>query len=483
MSDTTLVPAQALSMASFYSMFASLEDGLIFLDKELKLTFFNQPGYDSLFNAYGICPQLGEPIVPLMPEHRREAVHTVLKQVLKGEIVRYEIEVPQKDGASVWLSCQYFPISQSEGSISNICVMLRDISDRKRLIEAEKEILQIEENRKLFEHYLEHTPLVAWIYDEQERFVYANQLLYNYFKLPDGKDIIGKEPAELYEPELAKAYHDSNKKVLDHNQPYETIEATLRADGTYGTVQVCKFPLILGEKRFIGGWAIDITEKLKLQEQILKQERENKYRMVKSIIETQELERRLFSIELHDNVNQTLASCKLVLEMALQRYGAAEPLVQKTHENLQEVISKIKNISQQLNPYALIDLGMKEAIIELLNQYQPLVQPKISFDYCVDDSIDSFTIEEQTSIYRIIQKQLSNIILHANAKSAIIRLHIKEKQVRIFVEDDGVGFDLATAPKNSGFGDIYNRVEYLKGSIHIDTAKGKGCRLEASFTK
>jgi signal transduction histidine kinase len=79
-------------------------------------------------------------------------------------------------------------------------------------------------------------------------------------------------------------------------------------------------------------------------------------------------------------------------------------------------------------------------------------------------------------IYRIVQELVNNTIKHAAAKEAIVQLQYQNNQLQVTVEDDGKGFDTAglDAAKGIGWDNIKNRVEYLKGTIHLVSEPGKG---------
>mgnify|MGYP003513041363 FL=1 len=86
---------------------------------------------------------------------------------------------------------------------------------------------------------------------------------------------------------------------------------------------------------------------------------------------------------------------------------------------------------------------------------------------------------EQTAaitIYRIVQELINNTMKHAAAKTAIIQVTKSGSQMAITVEDDGTGFDTAILKQSRGIGwsNIQNRVEFLKGTLDVQSEKEKG---------
>jgi PAS domain S-box-containing protein len=221
----------------------------------------------------------------------------------------------------------------------------------------------------------------------------------------------------------------------------------------------------------------DITSQKELQKKLMNQEKRSKRELIKSIIETQEKERRQLSVELHDNVNQMLASCKLMLEVAKENGSNAKMLTEKTYHSIQTVINEIRKISHDLNPSAIVDVGLVEAIEQLIEKIN--LSGKINIRFVADhrEFKDCLNEDDKIAIFRIVQEQLSNILKHANASVIVIQLEVIKGMVCLSIKDDGVGFDLEKCKKGLGLRNIYNRVEYYGGTIRIHTSEGHGCEM------
>ena len=206
------------------------------------------------------------------------------------------------------------------------------------------------------------------------------------------------------------------------------------------------------------------------------QEESKKRAIVRSIIETQEKERRLLSVELHDNVNQILSSCKLMLEVAKENKEKAPLLTEKSYQSIQLAISEIRKISHDLNPSSVEDFGLKEAITEIIDKINLSGKLNIVFKFSAADKKTHLKSEDKIAIYRIVQEQLNNVIKHAHAKNVMVDLVIKSSKVYLLVEDDGAGFNPKKINKGIGLKNTHHRVEYYHGTIVIETAKNKGCK-------
>ena len=221
----------------------------------------------------------------------------------------------------------------------------------------------------------------------------------------------------------------------------------------------------------------DITAQKELQQKIINQETHSKQEIIKSIIEAQEKERRQLSVELHDNVNQMLASCKLMLEVAIENKASAEMLTQKSYQSIQTVINEIRRISHDLNPSAITDVGLVEAIEQLIDKIN--ISGRIKIDFLPDRKRYNHHLNEddKITIFRIVQEQLNNILKHSQATKVVIRLEVMEDTVKLSIKDNGIGFDIAKCKKGLGLRNIYNRIEYYGGTIQLKTGEGKGVEM------
>jgi len=223
----------------------------------------------------------------------------------------------------------------------------------------------------------------------------------------------------------------------------------------------------------------DMTAQKELQAKLLQQEKKSKREVIRSIIETQEKERRQLSVELHDNINQLLASCKLMLEVAQDNKEAAPVLIKKSYEGLQTVITEIRKLSHRLNPSAIEDIGLDEAVREMVEKINLSKQLEITYDCEGRETEEQLLGKDKVAVYRIIQEQLSNILKHANATHVHIQLQLQLPKVFLAIQDDGVGFNPVTVKKGLGLKSIQNRVDYYFGELEIESAPGKGCLLKA----
>ena len=138
----------------------------------------------------------------------------------------------------------------------------------------------------------------------------------------------------------------------------------------------------------------------------------------------------------------------------------------------------MREISYNLRPYLLENLGLTKAVKSLLNEISQTSQFRIKTE--IDDVDDLFDAEEEMSIYRIVQESLSNICKHAAATEARVLLKKGARSLSVVIADDGKGFEAGKARSDNtgkgGFGliGISERVRYLGGMQEIESAIGAG---------
>ncbi|MBO9203457.1 MULTISPECIES: PAS domain-containing sensor histidine kinase [Niastella] len=210
--------------------------------------------------------------------------------------------------------------------------------------------------------------------------------------------------------------------------------------------------------------------------------RKNKLAQQKAInqlmIKTQENERNELGRELHDNINQILAAVKLQLEYSLENYTEEKSTIERCKGNIEEVIKEIRNLSHRLVLPRFAEttlLAELQKTIDNILQQQPVYLDL----HGLNEALIPDNIKE--TLYRIIQEQLTNIIRHAKAKKAIIKIYNTAARVFLYIEDDGIGFNPNQSRKGVGITNILNRVETYNGKATITAAPGKGCRIDVAI--
>lgn len=191
------------------------------------------------------------------------------------------------------------------------------------------------------------------------------------------------------------------------------------------------------------------------------------------LLVSQEQERMRISKDLHDGVGQQL----LLLKNKLIASGddSAKKMVDTT-------LDEVRNISRDLHPFALQELGITKAIEHTLTQIDENTTLFISSEI---DNIDNiFSPEEEVNIYRIVQESLSNIIKHAKAEASKVLVKKFTNNITISIKDNGVGFDFSDKYKDKkslGLKTLLERTKFLNGQMKVVSRRENGTTLEFKF--
>jgi len=205
------------------------------------------------------------------------------------------------------------------------------------------------------------------------------------------------------------------------------------------------------------------------------------------IIQAQEQERQRIARELHDETSQVLTSLLIsltLLEETVETQEARERIAD-TRVLAHSTLRAIRNLSIDLRPSALDDLGLLPALRWYVKEYQK--KCSIDVEFHATGFKERLPAEMETALYRIVQECLTNTAKHANANKVTITL--KEETVRVYarITDDGKGFDyeaiLKTPGQERGLGlaGMNERAVLLDGTLHIHSISERGTIIEASI--
>ncbi len=202
--------------------------------------------------------------------------------------------------------------------------------------------------------------------------------------------------------------------------------------------------------------------------------------ITEATIMAQEKERAEIGRELHDNINQILTTTKMYLDMALTEKDISEELTLKSHENISTVIEEIRTLSKSLVPPSLGDIGLKEAVSEMIDnlKYSQKLDVRLKTNGLAKIEIPN---EIKLTVFRIIQEQVNNIIKHSKATDAEIKLTALKNELAVTIADNGIGFEPKKRMKGIGLMNITSRVEVHNGNVNIISSPGNGCTIKISI--
>lgn len=198
-------------------------------------------------------------------------------------------------------------------------------------------------------------------------------------------------------------------------------------------------------------------------------------------IEVQELERRRWARELHDQTLQGLGAAQLLLSSALQS-GSSERLENAGRTAVELLASEIEGlraIITDLRPAALDELGAGPALEALAERVAAVsgIQVETHIDLGA-----RHRPEIESTLYRIVQEGLSNAAKHSHGSKVRVEVVDRNGEIGLTISDDGVGFDPSESSGGFGLIGMQERVALAGGRLEIDSGPGRGTVLRASLT-
>ncbi|MDD4858759.1 MAG: PAS domain S-box protein [Dehalococcoidales bacterium] len=298
--------------------------------------------------------------------------------------------------------------------------------------------------------------------------IYTNQAasrIYGYSR----EEFLGMKMKSLVEPNEAKHFEERVKTVIAEGKlSLESLH--IRKDGSIFPVELTTSIVKQQQGDYYVTVARDITARRKTDAE--------KQALAKRLFEVQEQERRTIARELHDETGQHLTLIKLMLDRSFKATPEkAAPMLSEAAKEVAAVIQQVRNMSLDLRPGMLDDLGLVPALVWLFERVEKQSGLKVNFEHKVIE--DMFPAEVNTAAYRIVQEAITNIIRYAGVSEASVRLNADNKKLLIEIEDKGFGFDMGkmAVGTSTGISAMRERAQLLDGKLDVESAPGQGTRI------
>jgi len=205
------------------------------------------------------------------------------------------------------------------------------------------------------------------------------------------------------------------------------------------------------------------------------------------LFSAQEEERRRIACELHDDYCQRVTAVILEVSSLSKRCRAADssllpllPRIEAIREKLGEILESFRYLSHELHPRNLDTLSLASSLRSLIREVSSHSGMRIEFqEETVPDHLPMSTV---ICLYRLLQESLNNVRKHANASSVAVRLIGTPHEVKLWIRDDGVGFETgrtAEGMKGIGLTSMQERIRPLGGHVSIESHSGQGTIVTA----
>lgn len=214
-----------------------------------------------------------------------------------------------------------------------------------------------------------------------------------------------------------------------------------------------------------------------LQKQMDILRKQNESKILSAIIKTEEKERQHFAKELHDGLGPLLSSVKMAIS-AINQKDTKVKVLSNAENLIDESIITLKEVSNNLSPHILNNLGLLKAIKSFISKIQLPEGPEIKLNSNIDQKRFSYNIE--VVIYRIVCELINNTLKHARAYNIYIDLISDDSTIRLKYIDDGLGLknsDLFSG-KGMGLSNIESRIKSLNGTYNMYTKPNEGVQVD-----
>jgi signal transduction histidine kinase len=220
-----------------------------------------------------------------------------------------------------------------------------------------------------------------------------------------------------------------------------------------------------------------------LQHQIAQREKAEQALADKAAQEAVSLERTRLARDLHDAVTQTLFSASLIADVLPDLWNLNQAEGWKRLEELRQLtrgaLAEMRTLLVELRPNALTEVPLPDLLRQLCESL--IGRARLPIQFC-GEGTRRLPAEVQICLYRITQEALNNIVKHARATQAVVRLHLNEN-ASLAILDNGCGFDLtAVTPDHLGLKIMCERAEAIGAKFSVCSQPGEGTQIAVSWT-
>ncbi|SFG32692.1 PAS domain S-box-containing protein [Halobacillus alkaliphilus] len=376
----------------------------------------------------------------------------------KGVLLQYYAKPMTGNPFPVFLVVHYW----MGGNSPNYFITIHNLSERSLLdsesYEPLKELVDIK-------YALDESSIVA-VTDQRGRIRYVNKKFCEVSKY-EVEELIGNDHRLLNSGHHSKEFFKNLWRTIGAGHVWKGEIKNKAKDGSFYWVDTTIVPFLNDKGKPYQYLAIrnEITERKRVQQEL--------QHMMTRLIHVQEEERKQVSRELHDGIGQELYS--LLISMHRVQQEVDHSLLDQMTDEIRDLIQNVRDMSWELRPSALDELGLMPAVRSFLNRLNHSYGLKVHFTSSVSCRLSP---QIETTIYRIIQEALTNIRKYACVDEASIVLKEADGGIFASITDQGKGFMNNRAQKGVGLFSMEERARAAGGELEITSERNKGTRIE-----
>ena len=425
----------------------------------------------------------------------------------------------RKDGRRIWVHSIVTAVRDADGRLTGFTGISRDQTQHRA---AQRALHESQDRLRLT---LEAADLGIWEYDATTHLFRLDARAQQLYDLP--ATVTLEEVDERIHPDDRQTLQTQYVTAMDPAQraPIATEYRIVDRDGTVRWVRV------VGRAYFDGdgadaapqralGTAQDVTDEKRSHEALLESEarlrelnqeleervrertaalaeanleltaqiehrmaaEEARSQVLHQLVTAEENERRRISRELHDSLGQLVTGLMLGLRSLGRRPVEERARIDELEQLADRIAREMQHLAVELRPPALDNLGLVPALRNQLDEFSERARIPVDF-HAAGLERDRLPPQVETTVYRIVQEGLTNILKHASAKHVSLLVERRGAIVRAILEDDGSGFDydavLASPEKATRLGirGMRERVALIGGELEIETGEGSGTSI------
>jgi PAS domain S-box-containing protein len=353
---------------------------------------------------------------------------------------------------------------------------LKDVQKRMRRADAkaararEAEAVLRESDRQ-FRTLANAAPVMIWTFDPDKSCTYFNDVWLAFTGRSLEAELANGWTAGVHPEDLSRCV-ETCTTAFDRREPFRIEHRLRRCDGEYRWLFADGVPRFNADGGFAGYIvsAIDVTERKQAEELV--------HDLAGRLIVRQEVERQRIARELHDDIGQGIALLKVEIDLMATQVDSEQTRahLRRLASRVGEIASDVHDVSYELHPSKLRVMGLVSALQSLCRDMSNQRNLHVTF---TQSAIPPFVDPDVSlCLYRIAQESLHNIARHSHAREAQVTIACDDGQIALQVADEGVGFDpRQITHAGLGLRSMRERVAILNGQLTIDTAPGRGTRI------
>lgn len=444
------------------------------LSKEGIILEMNPSGLE-MIGADNADQVLGKNSLNFISPKYRDAFKKMLVDVFAGKKVKLVFEIKGLKGRRLYMESQCVPLRNDTNSIIAMLAVTRDITESKN---AQARLMESEER---YRYLFNNNPASILVWDiETMKIIEVNETavqLYGYKR----EEFLQLSILNLRSTKDQDNFLDTIDTDVINNPDIDTTTwCHLKKNGSKIIMEIAPYAIKYKGKKAILALATNITEKVLLENSLAEERQLRQQQITEAVITGQEKERTELGEELHDNINQILASTKLYIECALKDKEPRADLIEESRVLIEKAMKEIRNLSKSLLPPSLGEIGLNQALQELVDTIVQVNALNIKIEWNETSETD-LSSKLKLTIFRIVQEQLNNVLKHAAASEVVISIKQHQDGLVLTVKDNGVGFNTTQKKNGVGLRNISSRAEVNNGTVSIISHPGEGCKLTVTF--